>query len=112
MIPKTLIEQTRELHERFSLLNSRPWTIETYVVELLGEVGTLADTIMIQEKYRECRVGQELDLEDDIVDIIFILIHIADHYNIDLNKAYEEMLRVTAEKLNQQEKAQQEKAKN
>lgn len=100
-----LIKQTKELDKRFSALNKRKWTIEAYIVELLGETGTLADSIMIKENYRQLRAGQEeLDLADDIVDIMFILINIADHYNIDLEKAYKEMLRVTDEKLARREK--------
>jgi NTP pyrophosphatase (non-canonical NTP hydrolase) len=106
MTSKELIEQTRELQRRFSLLNNRTWTIETYVIELLGETGSLADSIMIQENYRQHRTGQKpINLADDIVDIIFILVNIADHYGIDLETAYKEMLKVTDEKLKQREQA-------
>jgi NTP pyrophosphatase (non-canonical NTP hydrolase) len=106
MISNKLIQQTRELQRRFSLINSRTWTIETYMIELLGETGSLADSIMLKENYRPIRAGQKpVNLADDIVDIIFILVNIADHYGIDLEESYKEMLRVTDEKLSQREKA-------
>ena len=105
MISNNLIEQTRELQRRFDLVNSRVWTIESYVIELLGETGSLADSIMLKENYRPTRAGQKpVNIGDDIVDIIFILVNIADHYGIDLEESYKEMLRITDEKLSQREK--------
>lgn len=105
MISNNLINQTRELQKRFDLLNSREWTIETYIIELMGETGSLADTIMLKENYRPIRAGQKpVNIADDIVDIIFLLVNIADHYGIDLEEAYKEMLKVTDEKLSKREK--------
>ena len=69
------------------------------VTELVGEVGTLADSIMILEDYRRPRNGEHIDLEDDIVDVLFMLIRIADHYKIDLESAYSKMIDQTREKL-------------
>jgi NTP pyrophosphatase (non-canonical NTP hydrolase) len=76
-----------------------PWDMSVMVTELVGEVGTLADSIMIKEKHRPARNGEEIDLEDDIVDVMFMLIRIADHYNIDVESAYEEMIEKTQRKL-------------
>jgi NTP pyrophosphatase (non-canonical NTP hydrolase) len=69
------------------------------VTELVGEVGTLADSIMIQEGHRPSRNGSRVDLEDDIVDIMFMLIRIADHYDIDIENAYKKMIKQTRRKL-------------
>jgi NTP pyrophosphatase (non-canonical NTP hydrolase) len=94
-----MIEMTREVEALFEMLNTKKWSIETKITELVGEVGTLADSIMIKEGYRSLRKGQKIDLGDDIVDIIFMLALIADHYCIDLEKTYENMIETTKAKL-------------
>jgi NTP pyrophosphatase (non-canonical NTP hydrolase) len=75
------------------------WDMSVMVTELVGEVGTLADSIMIKENHRPARNGEEIDLEDDIVDVMFMLIRIADHYDIDVESAYQEMIEKTQRKL-------------
>ena len=75
------------------------WDVHDLVTELVGEVGTLADSIMIKEGRRPSRDAEPVDLEDDIADVIFMLIRIANHYNINLGKAYKEMIDQTRDKL-------------
>ena len=99
MTIQELVDETRRLQKRFQELESHPWTIETYVMELLAEAGTLADSIMIQEGYRQLRPGQEIDLEDQVCDVLSVLIMIANHYGISIEDAYVSMLRDTFEKL-------------
>jgi NTP pyrophosphatase (non-canonical NTP hydrolase) len=99
MTVQELVNETALLRKRLQERESRPWTIEAYTVELLAEVGTLADSIMIKEGYRRIRADDNLDLEDDISDILFILISIATHYGIDLEKAYRNMIKKHGEKL-------------
>jgi NTP pyrophosphatase (non-canonical NTP hydrolase) len=92
------------LQERFAEHESRPWSIEAYVVELLAEAGTLADLIMIRENYRQLRPNQRMDLEDGICDILFIVIAIASHYGVSIENAYASMLSETFAKLDQRPK--------
>ena len=93
-----LLEKTVEVQELFRKLEKRPWTIDTFLMELTAEVGTLADSIVIREGYRQLRKGQEpVDLEDDISDILFILFMIANHYGIDIGKSYLSMINKTRE---------------
>lgn len=94
-----LVEMTRALIKLFKQIEPRDWGIEAMAVELTAETGTLADSIMIQEGYRQMRQGGELDLEDDVVDIMFMLIRIADHYQIDLEAAYTKMIETTTAKV-------------
>lgn len=94
-----LVDRTAALQAVFQKNEKRPWTIDTYVMELLAEAGTLADSIVIKEGYRTVRPGQDIDLEDDICDVIFILLLIANHYGIDLEQAYLSMIDATREKL-------------
>jgi NTP pyrophosphatase (non-canonical NTP hydrolase) len=96
-----LITLTREIIVLFEKVELRPWGIETMMNELTGEVGTLADTIMITEGYRQARPTDTPDLQDDIADILFMLIRIADHYHIDLEAAYRQMIAETRGKLQQ-----------
>ncbi len=95
-----LARKTEELRQLFAKVENRPWTIEAYAIELLAEVGTLADSLMIQENYRSLRADQDpLDLEDDIVDVMFVLFMIANHYGIDVAAAYGKMVEETKQKI-------------
>jgi NTP pyrophosphatase (non-canonical NTP hydrolase) len=77
-----------------------PWNADIMMVELAAEVGTLADSIMIREGHRPPRSSlDDIDLEDDVADVLFMLVRIADHYNIDLDNAYERMICGTRRKL-------------
>jgi NTP pyrophosphatase (non-canonical NTP hydrolase) len=93
-----MVQMTREVTRMFDK-DVGTWDIPIMVTELVGEVGTLADSVMIKERYRRPRNEEHIDLEDDIVDVMFMLIRIADHYNIDLESAYETMIERTREKL-------------
>jgi NTP pyrophosphatase (non-canonical NTP hydrolase) len=94
-----LVEQTRQVTRLFDGVVPREWGIEAMVTELTGEVGTLADEIMIKEGYRAPRNGDPIDIADDIVDILFMLVRIADYYAVDLDEAYQKMIDGTREKL-------------
>ena len=99
---RDLVGATRDLVELFARLETRKWTVETGVMELLAEAGSLADSIVIREGYRPVRPGQKpIDLEDDVSDVLFVLIMIADKYGIDLGAAYLKMLNRTRLKLEQ-----------
>ena len=99
MLMSDLASQTREIVQLFEQIEPRPWTVEAMIVEVTSEVGTLADSIMIQEGYRRTRPQQEIDLEDDIGDVLFMLFRIAHYYAIDLESAYEKVLQHTRKKL-------------
>ncbi len=89
----------KDLFELFGQTNQRQWTIETMMVELQAEVGTLSDSVMIEEGYRPIRDGDELDLADDLADVLFLVLLVADHYKIDLDRAYRTMIGLTRAKL-------------
>ena len=87
-----IVSMTRKLTALFDAVVPRAWGIEAMVTELVAEVGTLADEIMITEGYRSMRERGSLDLADDVVDILFMLIRFADYYTIDLEQAYVQMV--------------------
>jgi NTP pyrophosphatase (non-canonical NTP hydrolase) len=93
-----MVRITREITHLFDQYVGE-WDISVMLTELTGEVGTLADSIMIKEGHRRPRNDEPIDLEDDIVDVMFMLIRIADHYEIDLENAYKKMIQRTREKL-------------
>jgi NTP pyrophosphatase (non-canonical NTP hydrolase) len=96
-----MILMTRRVTRLFDKLVDE-WQPSVMVTELVGEVGTLADSIMIREGHRPPRESSDtIDLEDDVVDVLFMLIRIADHYDIDLEQAYKNMILETREKLEQ-----------
>ncbi len=95
-----IMEKTTGLQKLFRKIENKPWTIDTFIIELLAEAGTLADSIMIKEGYRNLRTGQKpIDLEDDICDILFVLFMIADYYEINIGNSYLSMIASTRSKL-------------
>jgi NTP pyrophosphatase (non-canonical NTP hydrolase) len=93
-----MVYMTREITRLFDQ-DVGEWNISVMLTELISEIGTLADSIMIKEGYRKPRNDEPIDLEDDIVDVMFMLIRIADHYHINLEEAYNNMIYHTREKL-------------
>jgi NTP pyrophosphatase (non-canonical NTP hydrolase) len=94
-----MVERTRKVTTLFDEVVPRTWGIEAMMVELVGEVGTLADEIMLQEGYRATRKADPLRLEDELTDVLFMLVRVADYYHIDLERAYVTMLEMTEAKL-------------
>lgn len=95
-----IIEKTTDVVSLFSNFEKRKWNIEAMMIELMAEVGTLADTIMMQQKYRSYRADEnDIDLEDDICDIFFVLIMISTYFEINLGEAYLKMINNTKDKL-------------
>ncbi len=99
MTVRDALERTSTLLASLRAREQRPWTIEALSVELSAEVGTLADSVMIKEGYRKLRPGQDVDLEDDIADVLFVVFAIALHYGVDVGGAYESMVASTHAKL-------------
>jgi NTP pyrophosphatase (non-canonical NTP hydrolase) len=93
-----LVEQTRQLQRRLDARAGRAWTVDAYVVELLAEAGTLADAVMVQEGYRRLRPDHvPPDIASDLAGILFLLMGIADHYDVDLEAAYRGLIRTATE---------------
>lgn len=65
------------------------------MIELMKQVGDLARRVMVRERYylpdRDHRAEYETSVEDigdELADILYCLIRVADHYDIDLEQAH------------------------
>lgn len=92
---KELVEITKKVIREFEKREQRSWGIEGSMIELAKQVGDLARHIMVFEKYylkdRESDPQYKTDkgrVADELADILYCLIRIADHYKIDLEKAH------------------------
>ncbi len=91
-----LVERTREMISQFSKIEQKPWGIEGSVIELSKQVGDLSKHVMVQEKYylksRESQseyITSKQEIADELFDIWFCLIRIADYYKIDFEQTIE-----------------------
>lgn len=77
---------------RFEKIEGRPWGIEGAVIELAKQVGQLSALVMSREGYYfshreeldEKYVATDDKIADELADIMFAVVRIADHYKIDL----------------------------
>lgn len=90
-----LIEITKSVFEEFEKLEQKPWGAEGAVIELMKQVGDLAKRIMVFEKYyfqkRESEPNYKTtkeDIADELADILYCVIKIAEHYKINLEEAH------------------------
>lgn len=82
--------------ERFEKIEEKPWGIEGAVIELQKQVGELAKLVMVYEKYYfsnrdEVNKNYEANKEkiaDELADILYAIIRIAKHYDIDLLESH------------------------
>jgi NTP pyrophosphatase (non-canonical NTP hydrolase) len=100
MALKDYKEKSLELIKRFEAIEPKRWSVEGSSMELMTEVGDLIDLILRKEYYKQ-NVYDDLDyqIKDELADIILILFAIAEHYKIDLDESYEEMLKIVDERL-------------
>ena len=86
------LEQTRKSIQRFEKIEGKPWGVEGAVIELAKQVGQLSALIMNREGYYYPGREKEDDsydsttenIADELADIMFAVVRIADHYSIDL----------------------------
>lgn len=90
-----LIDITREVIRAFDAAEQRPWSIETTMIELMKQVGDLAKHVMVAQRYylpdRDDDASYrttDAEIGDELADILYCLIRVADHYHIDLEEAH------------------------
>lgn len=69
-----------------------PWTIHNRMVELMEEVGELANAIQTDEGYKS-KKRKKSGLVDSVCDVLFEVFNIAAYYKVDLDKEYPKVLK-------------------
>ncbi|NWF69344.1 MAG: hypothetical protein HXY40_09675 [Chloroflexi bacterium] len=89
------IALARRIRQRFQNIEGREWGVEGALIELMKQVGELAKYVLVAEHYygteRESQPYYQSDSDkigDELADILYVIIRIADHYQIDLLDAY------------------------
>ena len=91
---KEMINKTNDLIKEFEKVEQRKWGIEGNMIELSKQIGELAQNVMMIEKYYfsqrdgdpEYNKASKEEIADELSDILFLIIRIARHYKIDLEK--------------------------
>lgn len=90
-----LIAMTRQVIAAFEQVEQRPWSIEVTMIELMKQVGDLSRRVLTYEQYylsdRSTRPEYQTSVEgigDELADILYCVIRIAEHYHIDLEQAH------------------------
>lgn len=89
---KDAINDIRKSVSRFEKIEGKPWGVEGAVIELAKQVGQLSALVMNREGYYYAEREKEDDtykstnddIADELADVMFALVRIADHYGIDL----------------------------
>ena len=91
----SLTTQCLQVFREFQSINEREWTVEARYIELGKQVGDLGRMIMMYERYysqseRGDNPAYATGLEqigNELADIFYCLVLIADHYGIDLEQS-------------------------
>ncbi len=89
---KEIQKETRNIIKKFQKIEKKPWTPEVIMLDLMEEVGELANAILVKEDYKS--VKREISgLKDSMADILYALIRLANFYKIDIKDEYMKMLK-------------------
>jgi NTP pyrophosphatase (non-canonical NTP hydrolase) len=90
-----LIEINQSVATAFDKRERRPWGVETLVLELSKQVGDLARAVLTTENYyladrdKHPAYGRGTSrIADELADILYCVIRLADHYEIDLEQVH------------------------
>lgn len=90
-----VITEIREVIARYKKIEGKPWGIDGSMIELSKQVGQLSALVMMQEQYYptdrdqddpKYKTSKDL-IADELFDLLFMTIRIADHYQINLTEA-------------------------
>jgi NTP pyrophosphatase (non-canonical NTP hydrolase) len=85
------IEKTKKVSDDMISHGAKEWDTKTRFTGLVEEVGELANAILLEHKDKP-EVVRRAELIDSICDVLFMLLRIAEAYDIDLNKEYPKVL--------------------
>ncbi|WFR59667.1 MazG-like family protein [Anaerocolumna sp. AGMB13025] len=86
------VDMYRNIVNRFTKIEGKPWGVEGAMIELSKQVGELSKCVMVQENYycfnTEETEKNRMQIGNELADIIGQTIRIAEHYGINLLEAY------------------------
>jgi len=93
---KEVVQKTNEVIEAFQKVEQRDWGVEGNMIELMKQVGQLSQNVMVFEKYYLAKRNENPnynkaskdEIGNELSDILFMIIRIANHYDIDLESAH------------------------
>lgn len=89
---KDLTQESKKIARKFP--KKFRWQGKERFIDLVEEVGELANALLVYEKNKPKRVlFRRNSIADALCDILFDLLVLADWYGIDLEKEYPEMLK-------------------
>lgn len=99
---KTIIKDTLKLRNRFPNRLGK----KNRFLDLVEEVGELANAILLSEDVKpdKHKTGSKAEIEDAMADILYNLILLSDHYDVDLEQAYIDMLEHVNKRIDEREK--------
>ncbi len=94
------INLARAIIQRFEKVEGKPWKVDGSMIELNKQVGQLSALVMMQEGYYPTDRDQDdpqyaankEKIGDELADILFMIIRLADQYGIDLEEAHKRAL--------------------
>jgi len=90
------IDLVKRIIRRFEKIEGKPWGVEGTMIELSKQVGELSKLIMVYEEYYFLDISKldkqyeatKKKIADELADIFYAVIRLADYYDIDLLKAH------------------------
>lgn len=99
---KELIQETRKILKEFEKQDGK-WNAETIITELTKQLGEVSKQVMMlegnympQRKKDQNHHYSKENLGYEMSDILFNLIRLADYYNIDLEQAHINKLKINS----------------
>lgn len=94
-----VMDKSLEVIRKFEKVEKKKWGIEGTMMELSKQVGELSKNVMMFEGYymagrdsaHEYKTSKN-KIADELSDVLLMIIRIAKHYNIDLEKKHLEQL--------------------
>ncbi len=84
-------EKSKEIEEMLKKSGATIWNPEKRFIDLVEEVGELANAILFREGHKKSK-SKQFDLTDSIMDVLFDLLCLANHYGIDVSEEYQKVL--------------------
>lgn len=98
---KEIVDKSLNVIKQFEEVEKKKWGVEGAMIELSKQVGELAKNVMMIEGYYmagrdslpEYKTSKD-KIADELSDVLFMVIRIADYYKIDIEKEHLNQLEI------------------